>query len=227
VRSWRVTERTSKRSRYERRSYLRPDGVADAREHDDGLSHRRRALLIYLIVFDRISWWTTIVASWWRRRTTSMDRRATSRHDDLGRLPRSFADKVIVLGGLRHHHLAPARDHVLHRPGDHHHPARDLDECVPARAAKHGTSIPASRLAKWKTFVQDWAIGFCVLPITGHPGVRLRHDLAGGRTHRLHRMAVLRRRETSGRACGLRSSRLVLTSPRTDSAPIRSGWASS
>ena len=47
-----------------------------------------------------------------------------------------------------------------------------------ARAARHGVSIPASRLAKWKTFAQDWAIGFCVLPITGAPsGVRVRDDL--------------------------------------------------
>ena len=33
---------------------------------------------------------------------------------------------------------------------------------------QHGVSIPASRLAKWKTFAQDWGIGFCVLPLTGH-----------------------------------------------------------
>jgi len=29
-------------------------------------------------------------------------------------------------------------------------------------------SIPASRLAKWKTFVQDWAIAFCVIPFCAH-----------------------------------------------------------
>ena len=37
-----------------------------------------------------------------------------------------------------------------------------------ARAARRGISIPASKLAKWKTFTQDWAIAFCVLPLTGH-----------------------------------------------------------
>ena len=37
-----------------------------------------------------------------------------------------------------------------------------------ARAARTGSQIPASRLAKWKTFVQDWAIGFTVLPFTAH-----------------------------------------------------------
>ena len=37
-----------------------------------------------------------------------------------------------------------------------------------ARAAQRGVSIPASALAKWKTFVQDWAIAFCVIPLTAH-----------------------------------------------------------
>jgi phosphatidylglycerophosphate synthase len=37
-----------------------------------------------------------------------------------------------------------------------------------SRSAKRGVSIPASQLAKWKTFTQDWAIAFCVLPLTGH-----------------------------------------------------------
>ena len=35
-------------------------------------------------------------------------------------------------------------------------------------AAKQGISIPARRSAKWKTFIQDWAIAFCVLPVTAH-----------------------------------------------------------
>jgi cardiolipin synthase len=35
-----------------------------------------------------------------------------------------------------------------------------------ARAARRGISIPASKLAKWKTFTQDWAIAFCVIPLT-------------------------------------------------------------
>ena len=37
-----------------------------------------------------------------------------------------------------------------------------------SKASKKGISIPASRLAKWKTFVQDWAIAFCVIPLTAH-----------------------------------------------------------
>jgi CDP-diacylglycerol---glycerol-3-phosphate 3-phosphatidyltransferase len=80
-----------------------------------------------------------------------------------------LADKVIVLGAL--YALIIARPHGL------------TSFIIPAvlitlreiwmsvfrsRAAKRGISIPASRLAKWKTFTQDWAIAFCVLPITAH-----------------------------------------------------------
>lgn len=37
-----------------------------------------------------------------------------------------------------------------------------------ARASTKGLSIPARRTAKWKTFLQDFSIGFCVLPFTAH-----------------------------------------------------------
>lgn len=37
-----------------------------------------------------------------------------------------------------------------------------------ARASSRGLSIPARSTAKLKTFVQDFAIGFCVLPPTAH-----------------------------------------------------------
>jgi phosphatidylglycerophosphate synthase len=37
-----------------------------------------------------------------------------------------------------------------------------------SKSAKLGISIPASQLAKWKTFIQDWAIAFCVIPLTAH-----------------------------------------------------------
>ena len=68
-----------------------------------------------------------------------------------------------------------------------------------ARAARRGVSIPASALAKWKTFVQDWAIAFCVIPLTAHHlvigvttiWVAVGHDA-------LHRLAVLPRRKQGG-----------------------------
>lgn len=37
-----------------------------------------------------------------------------------------------------------------------------------ARSSSQGISIPARPSAKWKTFVQDFAIGWCVLPPTAH-----------------------------------------------------------
>ena len=80
-----------------------------------------------------------------------------------------LADKVIVLGSL--YALIVARPHGL---TSFFAPAilitlREIWMSVyRSRAARRGISIPASKLAKWKTFTQDWAIAFCVLPITAH-----------------------------------------------------------
>jgi CDP-diacylglycerol--glycerol-3-phosphate 3-phosphatidyltransferase len=37
-----------------------------------------------------------------------------------------------------------------------------------ARASSRGLSIPARQTAKWKTFLQDFSIAWCVLPFTAH-----------------------------------------------------------
>lgn len=37
-----------------------------------------------------------------------------------------------------------------------------------SKSSKLGISIPARTLPKWKTFIQDWAIAFCVLPPTAN-----------------------------------------------------------
>jgi CDP-diacylglycerol--glycerol-3-phosphate 3-phosphatidyltransferase len=80
-----------------------------------------------------------------------------------------LADKVIVLGSL--YALILARPHGLKGFII---PAaiitfREIWMSVyRARAARRGVSIPASKLAKWKTFTQDWAIAFCVIPVTAH-----------------------------------------------------------
>jgi CDP-diacylglycerol--glycerol-3-phosphate 3-phosphatidyltransferase len=37
-----------------------------------------------------------------------------------------------------------------------------------AKASSKGVSIPARSSAKWKTFVQDFSIAWCVLPFTAH-----------------------------------------------------------
>jgi len=64
-----------------------------------------------------------------------------------------------------------------------------------ARAARRGISIPASKLAKWKTFTQG--LGDRLLRDTGDgpsPVDRRHGDLDRRRADALYRMAVLRRR---------------------------------
>ena len=125
-------------------------------------------VFIYLIVTHRISWWTTIVG-FLAAASDYFDGIVARRHGTTrsGAFLDPLADKVLVLGAL--YALILARPHGL------------TSFIIPAaiitvrevwmsvyrsRAARRGISIPASKLAKWKTFVQDWAIAFCVLPVT-------------------------------------------------------------
>jgi CDP-diacylglycerol--glycerol-3-phosphate 3-phosphatidyltransferase len=127
-------------------------------------------VFIYLIVFERISWWTSIVGMS-AAASDYFDGIVARRHGTTrsGAFLDPLADKIIVLGAL--YALIIARPHGLKTFII---PAvlitmREIWMSVyRARAAKRGISIPASRLAKWKTFTQDWAIAFCVLPITAH-----------------------------------------------------------
>lgn len=125
---------------------------------------------IYMIVFHRVSWWTSGIG-FVAGMTDYFDGIVARRHGTTssGAYLDPLADKVLVLGSLyalvlsRPHgivsFLAPALIITVREAW------MSLYRSV---AAQRGVSIPASRLAKWKTFVQDWAIGFCVLPITGH-----------------------------------------------------------
>jgi CDP-diacylglycerol--glycerol-3-phosphate 3-phosphatidyltransferase len=127
-------------------------------------------VFVYLIVFDRISWWTSIVGVS-AAASDYFDGIVARRHGTTrsGAFLDPLADKIIVLGAL--YALIIARPHGLKTFII---PAvlitlREIWMSVyRARAAKRGISIPASKLAKWKTFTQDWAIAFCVLPITAH-----------------------------------------------------------
>jgi CDP-diacylglycerol---glycerol-3-phosphate 3-phosphatidyltransferase len=127
-------------------------------------------VFIYLIIFRRISWWTVAVGLL-AGASDYFDGIVARRHGTTtsGAFLDPLADKVIVLGGL--YAIVLARPHgvtsflvpaiII--------TARELwMSAYRTRSAKQGISIPASRLAKWKTFVQDWAIGFSVLPITAH-----------------------------------------------------------
>ena len=127
-------------------------------------------LFIYLIIAHRISWWTSLVG-FLAAASDYFDGIVARRHGTTrsGAFLDPLADKIIVLGSL--YALVVARPHGL------------KSFIIPAilitlreiwmsvyrsRAAKRGISIPASKLAKWKTFIQDWAIAFCVLPVTAH-----------------------------------------------------------
>ena len=127
-------------------------------------------LFIYMIVFHRISWWTVLVGAT-AAASDYFDGIVARRHGTTrsGAFLDPLADKVVVLGGL--YALIVSRPHGI------------TSFVIPAiiitlrevwmsihrsRAAKRGFSIPAVKIAKWKTFVQDWAIAFCVLPFTAH-----------------------------------------------------------
>ncbi|MGA2968566.1 MAG: CDP-alcohol phosphatidyltransferase family protein [Acidimicrobiales bacterium] len=127
-------------------------------------------VFVYLIVVDRISWWTSVVGMS-AAASDYFDGIVARRHGTTrsGAFLDPLADKIIVLGAL--YALIIARPHGLKTFII---PAvlitlREIWMSVyRARAAKRGISIPASKIAKWKTFIQDWAIAFCVLPITAH-----------------------------------------------------------
>jgi CDP-diacylglycerol--glycerol-3-phosphate 3-phosphatidyltransferase len=127
-------------------------------------------VFIYLIVFHRISWWTTLVGLL-AAMSDYFDGIVARRHGTTtsGAFLDPLADKVLVLGGL--YAIILARPHGV------------TSFIIPAilitlreiwmsvyrsKSAKQGISIPASSLAKWKTFIQDWAIAFCVIPLTAH-----------------------------------------------------------
>lgn len=72
-----------------------------------------------------------------------------------------LADKVLVLGGMYalvangQFHWAPVTIITI----------RELAiSGYRSRAGRQGITVPATKLAKWKTFVQLWAIGFAIMP---------------------------------------------------------------
>jgi len=127
-------------------------------------------VFIYMIIFHRISWWTTLVG-FLAALSDYFDGIVARRHGTTtsGAFLDPLADKVIVLGSL--YALVISRPHgltVFLAPSILITLREVWMSVYRSRAAKRGVSIPASPLAKWKTFVQDWAIAFCVLPLTGH-----------------------------------------------------------
>lgn len=127
-------------------------------------------IFIYMIIVDRISWWTTLIG-FLAALSDYFDGIVARRHGTTtsGAFLDPLADKIIVLGGL--YALIVSRTHGLSAFIV---PAiiitvREIWMSVyRSKSAKRGISIPASKIAKWKTFVQDWAIAFCVIPIFAH-----------------------------------------------------------
>ncbi len=127
-------------------------------------------LFIYLIIVERISWWTSLVGLL-AAMSDYFDGIVARRHGTTtsGAFLDPLADKIIVLGGL--YALILSRTHGLNgfiAPALIITAREIWMSLYRSRASKRGLSIPASKLAKWKTFVQDWAIAFCVLPVTAH-----------------------------------------------------------
>jgi len=127
-------------------------------------------VFIYLLISHRTSWWTILIG-FLAAASDYFDGIVARRYGTTtsGAYLDPLADKIIVLGGLyalilsRHTNLhgfiVPAIIITL----------REVWMSVHrSRAAKVGVSIPAVKIAKWKTFVQDWAIAFCVLPYFCH-----------------------------------------------------------
>ena len=127
-------------------------------------------VFIYMIIVDRISWWTSAVG-FLAAASDYFDGIVARRHGTTrsGAFLDPLADKVIVLGAL--YALILSRPHGLKSfiiPAVLITLRESWMSVYRSKASKRGISIPASRLAKWKTFVQDWAIAFCVLPICAH-----------------------------------------------------------
>ena len=95
----------------------------------------------------------------------SIDGHLARRHGatNLGAFLDPLADKVLVLGAmffLVHNQAFPLVPVVLIT-------AREVViSLYRTFVGAKGVSVPASRLAKWKTLVQQFAVGLCILPLT-------------------------------------------------------------
>ncbi|WP_419864195.1 CDP-diacylglycerol--glycerol-3-phosphate 3-phosphatidyltransferase [Candidatus Poriferisodalis sp.] len=113
-----------------------------------------------------VSWgarWATFAVGFAIAMTDYLDGWLARRHGTTraGAFLDPLADKVLVLGGMvalvwnGQFHAAPVI--VI--------AARELlISAYRSRAGRRGITVPATKLAKWKTFVQLWAIGFAVMP---------------------------------------------------------------
>jgi CDP-diacylglycerol--glycerol-3-phosphate 3-phosphatidyltransferase len=123
-------------------------------------------IFIWLIFAKGASWWTTAIGLM-AAASDYFDGIVARRHGTTtsGAFLDPLADKLVVLGSMwalvvkGPMNLVPVAIIT----------ARELwMTWYRSRASKENVSIPARPLAKWKTFAQDCAIGFCVLPPVAH-----------------------------------------------------------
>ena len=154
-------------------------------------------VFIYLIVFDRISWWTALVG-FLAAMSDYFDGIVARRHGTTtsGAFLDPLADKVIVLGSL--YALILARPHGLKGfiiPAAIITAARDMDERVP-RARRTPRDLDPREQARQVEDVHP-GLGDRLLrhPVDGPSHLDRRHGhLDRRRLDALHRLAVLRAR---------------------------------
>ena len=119
--------------------------------------------IFVLLVITKEPMWLTFLVGFAIGITDSLDGWLARKHGETrsGAFLDPLADKVLVLGGMcalvsiGQFHWLPVSIIML----------RELLVSVyRSKAGRKGITVPATRLAKWKTFVQLWAIGFAVIP---------------------------------------------------------------
>lgn len=107
--------------------------------------------------------WTTFWTGFAIAMTDYLDGALARRHGETraGAFLDPLADKVLVLGGL----AALAWNGQFHVALVVVIAVREVAiSAYRSRASRRGITVPATQLAKWKTFAQLWAIGFAVMP---------------------------------------------------------------
>lgn len=107
--------------------------------------------------------WSTFAVGFAIAMTDYLDGWLARRHGETraGVFLDPLADKVLVLGGM----AALVWNGQFHAVPVIIIGVRELAiSAYRSRAGRRGITVPATKLAKWKTFTQLWAIGFAVMP---------------------------------------------------------------
>ena len=119
--------------------------------------------IFIVMVVDNDPRWVTFAVGFTIGITDYLDGYLARRHGATrsGAFLDPLADKVLVLGGM----FALVGNDQFHWAPVALITARELAiSAYRSKASRQGISVPATKLAKWKTFVQLWAIGFAIMP---------------------------------------------------------------